>query len=65
VCTTPQILAKECFSNVTQNGMYQLFDLASDPYELYNVYDTTSAKIKEALAAKLRQYYPCVGPTCP
>ena len=34
VCTTEQILAKECFSDVQE---YQLFDLTTDPYELYNV----------------------------
>ena len=35
MCTTEQILAKDCFSDIQQ---YQLFDLTTDPYELYNVY---------------------------
>mmetsp|Transcript_17366 Transcript_17366/g.51358 ORF Transcript_17366/g.51358 Transcript_17366/m.51358 type:complete len:434 (+) Transcript_17366:107-1408(+) len=62
VCTTEQILAKECFSNI---DMYQLFDLANDPYELHNVYNTTDPTITKELARRLRQYYPCVGTACP
>ena len=62
VCTTVQIAAKECFSDI---DMYQLFDLTTDPYELYNIYNKTDPKIKQALAKKLREFYPCEGVTCP
>lgn len=65
VCSTENILAHNCFSNVTANGMYQLFDLTADPFELHNVYNSTSDTIRKALAAKLRQYYPCKGVSCP
>ena len=45
--------------------MYQLFDLTKDPYELHNVYNETAPAIREALAKKLREYYPCRGASCP
>ena len=47
--------------------MFQLFDLTSpkDPYELHNVYNETASAIREALAKKLREYYPCEGKACP
>ena len=61
-CTTAQIAAFDCFSDV---DMYQLFDLTADPYELHNVYNVTSKEIKDALAKKLREYYPCKGVECP
>lgn len=62
VCSTEEILARKCFSNV---DMYQLFDLTTDPYELHNVYNSTAQAVRDALAAKLRLYYPCKGPACP
>ena len=62
VCNSTQILAKECFSDVDE---YQLFDLASDPFELHNVYDETDQAIKRELARRLRRHYPCSGASCP
>jgi len=62
VCSPEQISAKDCFSEV---DMYQLFDLKNDPYELINVYNTTAPEIKNALAQKLRAWYPCQGTSCP
>lgn len=61
-CSTDQIAAKDCFSNI---DMYQLFDLTKDPYELHNVYNQTSQDIRDALAKRLRTYYPCTGTACP
>ena len=46
-------------------SMYQLFDLTADPYELRNVYDETAPAIRDALAKRLRSYYPCTGAACP
>ena len=62
VCSPAQIAAFNCFGAVDH---YQLFDLTADPYELYNVYNTTAPEIKEALAKKLRVWYPCKGTSCP
>eukprot|EP00040_Diaphanoeca_grandis_P014408 m.73070 g.73070 ORF g.73070 m.73070 type:complete len:581 (-) comp24519_c0_seq1:34-1776(-) len=62
LCSTEEILAKNCFSTI---DMFQLFDLAVDPYELHNVYNETSPEIREALAKKLRAFYPCTGFACP
>jgi hypothetical protein len=62
VCSPAQIKAKDCFSKV---DMHQLFDLANDPFELYNVYNSTSPEIRQALAKKLRDWYPCQGVACP
>ena len=45
--------------------VYQLFDLVADPYELYNVYNTTDKAITRKLAALLHKYYPCKGTECP
>ncbi len=39
--------------------------LTTDPYELHNVYNETAPAIREALAKKLREYYPCRGVSCP
>lgn len=36
-----------------------------DPYELKNVYNETAPAIRDALAKKLREYYPCQGKSCP
>ena len=43
VCSTEQILAKECFSSVDH---FQLFDLTVDPFQLYNVYNQTSGSYR-------------------
>jgi hypothetical protein len=68
VCEPDQIAKKACFSGDKTNatiGMYQLFDLKADPYELHNVYNETPQDIRDALAKKLRAYYPCQGVSCP
>lgn len=62
MCTTEQILAKNCFGDVQ---MYQLFDLVADPYELHNVYNSTDPAIVKELASRLRKHYPCEGAACP
>jgi hypothetical protein len=36
-----------------------------DPYELKNVYNQTAPAIRDALAKRLRTYYPCAGSSCP
>ena len=61
-CSPAQILKKECFSDVQ---LYELFDLTTDPWELRNVYNETAPAIRDALAKKLRTYYPCQGAACP
>ena len=51
--------------------MYELFDLAKDPYELLNIYNSTKSdgSAGQALLTELhgilRQYYECSGPECP
>ena len=45
--------------------MKELFDLTTDPFELHNVYNETAPAVREKLAARLRQYYPCKGGACP
>ena len=50
--------------------MYELFDLAADPYELRNIYNATVATAEgRALVALLenrtRTYYACAGKACP
>eukprot|EP01043_Picozoa_sp_COSAG02_P027724 COSAG02_NODE_1647_length_11517_cov_2.751533_21_plen_90_part_00 len=51
--------------------MYELFDLAKDPYELLNIYNSTKSdgSTGQALLTELhgilRQYYECSGVECP
>ena len=45
--------------------MYQLFDLTTDPYELENIYPAADDEVKKALAKRLREWYPCKGKACP
>ena len=62
VCNSSAIAAKACFD---RPDAYQLFDLVADPYELVNVYDETDESITKPLAARLRDYYGCLGAACP
>jgi len=62
VCSPEQIAAFNCFGDVDH---YQLFDLTVDPFELHNVYNETAPEIRDALAKKLRTWYPCKGTACP
>jgi hypothetical protein len=62
VCNSSAIAAKACFD---RPDAYQLFDLVADPYELTNVYDETDERITKPLAARLRDYYGCLGSACP
>jgi hypothetical protein len=62
VCTTDQIIAKNCFGDIQ---MYQLFDLVADPYELNNIYNSTDTAILKELATRMRAHYPCQGVACP
>jgi N-acetylglucosamine-6-sulfatase len=64
VCSTADIAAKACFA-IGSIDQYQLFNMSSDPWELYNIYNQTDASVVSALAARLRMYYPCQGSTCP
>jgi len=43
---------------------YELFDMATDPYELHNIYANASAAQKQTLHTLLRQWYECRGPSC-
>jgi hypothetical protein len=44
---------------------YELFDLAKDPFELHNIYNTSSDELKTSLHKIVRGYYECAGATCP
>ena len=49
-----------------QNGFsdpnhYELFNLTADPYELYNVYDEVSDRLKKYLHDTVHTYYACRG----
>merc|ERR1712139_576181 len=44
--------------------MYELFDLDSDPYELYNIYNKSSQPLKDELHKITREWYTCQGTTC-
>lgn len=52
-------------SNFSSVMMYELFDLSSDPYELKNIYNSSSAELKQELHHKLRTWYNCSGASCP
>ena len=51
-------------------GMYSLFNLTSDPYELRNIYNATKSMPKGGaliadMQSLLRTYYGCHGQACP
>ena len=51
-------------SNFTSVYLYELFDLATDPYELDNIYAVASDELKQELHAAVTSYYSCGGPSC-
>ena len=40
---------------------HELFDLDADPWELHNVYSTTSAAVKADLAMRVEKLFRCQG----
>ncbi len=71
-CSSDAIEAQTCFSKTaggmqpqSDEYMYQLFDLTTDPYELENIYPAADDEVKKALAKRLREWYPCKGKACP
>ncbi|MEJ7873178.1 MAG: sulfatase/phosphatase domain-containing protein, partial [Rubrobacteraceae bacterium] len=47
-----------------ENGEKELYDLANDPYELENVYETTDPALVEDLKARLEALRDCSGDGC-
>eukprot|EP00730_Choanoeca_flexa_P004006 TRINITY_DN11568_c0_g1_i4.p1 TRINITY_DN11568_c0_g1~~TRINITY_DN11568_c0_g1_i4.p1 ORF type:complete len:512 (+),score=86.63 TRINITY_DN11568_c0_g1_i4:39-1574(+) len=58
VCTTENILAKNCFP---EPDWYELFDLDQDPFELTNIYHQVDDDVQKELHRRLMQWYPCSG----
>lgn len=44
---------------------YELYDIESDPYQVKNIYATTSEATKAALHSQLKAYWACRGKECP
>jgi hypothetical protein len=44
---------------------YELYDVAIDPYQMRNLYSSTSDDTRAALHAQLAAYWKCSGSTCP
>ena len=42
----------------------ELYDLDADPFQLRNIYNTSSPAVKAELATELREYWHCAGSTC-
>ena len=40
---------------------YELYDISADPYQMSNLYPTTSDAIKTELHGRLEAYYACDG----
>jgi N-acetylglucosamine-6-sulfatase len=47
-----------------ENGETELYDLANDPYELENVYETADPVLVEDLKARLKALRDCSGDGC-
>jgi N-acetylglucosamine-6-sulfatase len=47
-----------------ENGEKELYDLANDPYELENVYETADPALVEDLKARLEALRDCSGDEC-
>ena len=43
---------------------YELFDLDKDPFELHNIFNSSSAELKAWLHTTVRAYYECAGASC-
>jgi len=43
----------------------ELYDMATDPWQLHNLYDTASPTVKADLAARLAAVYTCSSTACP
>ena len=52
-------------SNFSSVDFYELFDLAKDPFELHNIYNASSPKLKATLHSMVREFYECAGAACP
>ena len=45
---------------------FELYDMRSDPFQLYNIYNTTAAApLRAQLHADLATLWGCVGNACP
>ncbi len=44
---------------------YELYDIAQDPYQLHNLYESTDPVTRAALHAQLATYWQCKGSACP
>jgi N-acetylglucosamine-6-sulfatase len=44
---------------------HELYDMASDPHQLHNLYASTAAAERERLLAQLQRVWSCVGKECP
>jgi len=44
---------------------YELYDVDEDPYQMNNLYTSTSIEIKTALHQQLEEYFRCKGMSCP
>ena len=44
---------------------YELYDVAADPYQMANIYSTTSIEMRTVLHHQLDEYFKCKGQSCP
>ena len=44
---------------------YELYDIDEDPYQMKNIYSSTSFEIKIALHQQLDELFRCNGASCP
>ena len=44
---------------------YELYDVAKDPYQMENLYKTTSIETRTALHQQLEDCFQCKGSSCP
>eukprot|EP01060_Flectonema_neradi_P002073 TRINITY_DN11254_c0_g1_i1.p1 TRINITY_DN11254_c0_g1~~TRINITY_DN11254_c0_g1_i1.p1 ORF type:complete len:541 (+),score=79.30 TRINITY_DN11254_c0_g1_i1:494-2116(+) len=51
--------------NTSTIQFYELYDVAADPYQMHNLYDTYPDNLKDALNHELENYFGCSGATCP
>jgi len=44
---------------------YELYDVDADPYQVNNIYSSTSKDVLTALHQQLSEYWNCKGKACP
>jgi len=52
-------------TRIHTTGRFELYDMATDPFQLDNIYSAASSELKAELHSALAALWGCVGEVCP